>query len=343
LACALEFSIDPGTEAATKNFIREHRVELASVPGERYGKEFLKGFASRPYDFLTLLERYSLLPLALPEVEAMRGAEQHPAFHPEGDVLTHTFRVLAEAQRIIEKRPKGRRQDIELALAALFHDTGKPQSAQPHPKYGHICFFGHDELSERIALARLGTWALPGKIAPRVASLVRCHMIPGGNFAERTCVKLLRKLGADLAEVLFNLALCDARGSMAEGENILTARKLFHEVRNNLRRAEEASSRRWLDGHDVMKILAIPPGREVGKILEELDVAIGSGKLRSKEEAIQWLKNLRESRRPMRGIGEKDIEEEAAEQRGFLRILEMSPGEPLCGAKAVSGQTLEKT
>ena len=67
-ACTLGFAIEPETEERTKRFIREHEAELASVPKERYGKEFLKAFASRPYDFLTLLEEYSLLRAVLPEI-----------------------------------------------------------------------------------------------------------------------------------------------------------------------------------------------------------------------------------------------------------------------------------
>ena len=294
LACTLGFAIDPETEKATKEFIISHLPELADVPKERYGKEFLKGFAYRPYDFLTMLENYSLLPVTLPEIEAMRGVEQPVEFHPEGDVLAHTFHVLAEVQKILENQHC---RDAVFALSALFHDSGKPQTLRPHPKYGHNCFFGHDEVGERIALDTLSAWAVPGNITSEVAPLVRYHMIPGGEFTERTCVKLARRLGntegdkMPLIDRLFELALCDAKGAMGLGENIMVARRLFCEVRDNLFRAKGASSsKRWLDGHDVMEILGIPPGREVGQILEELDVAVGTGKLRVKSEAVEWLR-----------------------------------------------------
>ena len=294
LACTLGFTIDSETEKATKEFIISHLPELANVPRERYGKEFLKGFASRPYDFLTMLDDYSLLPTTLPEIEAMRGVEQPVEFHPEGDVLAHTFHALAEVQKIIENRHC---RDAVFALSALFHDSGKPKTLRPHPKYGHNCFFGHDEAGERIALDTLSAWAVPGSITSEVAPLVRYHMIPGGEFTERTCVKLIRRLGntegnkTPLVDRLFDLALCDAKGAMGSGENILAARQLFCEVRDNLSRAKEASSsKKWLDGHDVMEILGIPPGRKVGQLLEELDVAVGTGKLRGKSEAVEWLR-----------------------------------------------------
>jgi putative nucleotidyltransferase with HDIG domain len=294
-ACTLGFAVDPETEEKTKRFVAEHGTELANVSGERYGKEFLKGFAARPHYFLTLLEKYSLLPVVLPEAEAMRGVEQPIVFHPEGDVLKHTFRVLEEAEKTIENRPEG--QDAVLALAALLHDAGKPQTAGIHPKYGHACFFGHDKAGWEISLGLLNEWAVPGKIASQVAALVRYHMVPGGDFTKRTCVKLIRKLGADLSEKLFELALCDAKGSMGEGKNIQEARALFREVLDNFRKAEEASGRRWLNGHDVMEILGIRPGPEVGNILEELDVAIGTGRFRDKGEAAEWLKNTFKTRK----------------------------------------------
>ena len=291
-ACTLNFFIEPETEETTKRFILRHREKLAGIPKERYGKEFLKGFASRPYDFLTLLENYSMLPIVLPEVEAMRNVRQPVSFHPEGDVLTHTFNVLSEAQKIIENRSGN---DPVLALAALFHDSGKPETVRLHPKYGHICFFGHDKAGERISFDTLVAWAVPGSISSAVASLVRHHMIPGGEFTEHTCVKLIRKLGnikeeyAPFIERLFDLAFCDAKGSMGTGENILASQRLFNKVRDNLLRAKEAPLKKWFDGNDVMKVLRIPPGSEVGRILEELDVAVGTGAIRSKDEAVEWL------------------------------------------------------
>jgi tRNA nucleotidyltransferase/poly(A) polymerase len=290
-ACTLGFSVEPETESVTKRFVPAHGAELASVPGERYGKEFLKGFASRPRFFLGLLEDFSLLPTVLPEIEEMRGVEQPFAFHPEGDVLEHTFRVLGEAEKMIGTRP-GRR-DTVLALAALLHDAGKPRAAGIHPKYGYTCFFGHEKVSESIALGLMSSWAVPGKIAAQTAALVRHHMIPGGEFTKRTGVKLIRRLGPELSEKLFDLALCDARGAMGNGEKIREARELFCEVRDNLLRAEGVRSKRLLDGRDIMEILGIPPGRRVGKILEDLDVAVGAGELCDRDEAVRWLKSLR--------------------------------------------------
>jgi tRNA nucleotidyltransferase/poly(A) polymerase len=285
-ACSLGFHIDEDTAAVTKGFVKHRGGLLIRVPRERLGKEFLKGFESRPHEFLTLLDGYGLLPLVLPEVEAMRGVAQPAEFHPEGDVLAHTFRVLAEVQ--------SRGKDTILALAALLHDAGKPVTARPHPKRDHVCFFGHETEGEAIARATLTSWAAPGKLADRVAALVRCHMTPGGNVTERTCVRLIRSLGAEDAERLFALAMCDARGSMGEGTNIAEARVMLHRVMENFSEAGAGAGAHALplNGHDVMRLLGIPPGRAVGRVLEELDGAVGSGEVRTREDAERFVLGL---------------------------------------------------
>jgi hypothetical protein len=143
-----------------------------------------------------------------------------------------------------------------------------------------------------VSLNLLCEWGISKKIASQIVALVRHHMIPGGDFTKRTCVKLIRKLGAELSEKLFDLAFCDAKGNMGDGESIQRARGLFHEVQDNLRQTEEASGKRWPNGHDVMQILGIPSGPEVGRILEELDAAVGTGELCGKNEAVRWLRRL---------------------------------------------------
>ena len=286
----LNFSIEFETAVVTARFIKEHPDKLTNIPNERYGKELLKGFSSRPYDFLTVLEYYSLLPIVLPEIELMRAIEQPAIFHPEGCVLTHTFRVMNEVQGL-------NINNIILTLAALFHDVGKPHTIRKHPKYERDCFYKHDLVGSRIALEVLNTWAIPNYINSAVSSLVRYHMFHMGRITKRTCVKLLRKFGntleesLPLAELLFDLAFSDARGAMDTGEKILVARERLYEVHDNLFQVKTSSNNRLLSGKEIMHILGIPPGREVGRILEEIDVAVSAGKFSNKNEVEEWLKN----------------------------------------------------
>ena len=118
-------------------------------------------------------------------------------------------------------------------------------------------------------------------------------MQPSQTFTERTAVKLIRRIGADNATLLFVLALCDARGSSGEVGSIVEARATFEGVMDNLVRAESAQqnkSQRLLNGNEVMEIMNLKPGPWIAQILEDLDVATGSGTLQTKEDALLWLK-----------------------------------------------------
>lgn len=289
-ACTLGFTISAATEHQTLYFIRHYGNRLKEIPQERFGKEFLKGFAARPFDFLTLLEQYELLSLLIPQLEAMRGLEQPPEFHPEGDVLAHTFLTVSQAQAcIVTKQPAS---DPVLAFSALLHDVGKPVSAAPHPKYARTCFFGHEETGEQIARTMLTAWGISDKITQPVTALIRNHMLPGQIFTERTAVKLFRRLGHGLSKRLFELSLCDALGAMGTGENMRLAEETYLRVANKLMSTEQTSEgkqKRLMNGHDIMDCLKLPPSPLVGKFLEELDIAIAENKVRTREEAESWL------------------------------------------------------
>jgi uncharacterized domain HDIG len=223
-ASFLGYTIEEETRERTVDFIKNNSDRIKAIPKERLGKEFINGFAYKPFDFLKLIEDYNLLPLILPEVETLRGVKQSPIHHPEGDVLAHTFLTLREAQEII--RQKGdQASDIVLGLAALLHDIGKPASACIHPKLDRISFFGHESVGMQIASKMITPWAMPEEIRASVLNLINHHMQPSQTFTERTAVKLIRRIGADNAKLLFVLALCDARGSSGEVGSIVEARQ----------------------------------------------------------------------------------------------------------------------
>ena len=73
----------------------------------------------------------------------LKNVDQRRDFHPEGDVLTHTSIVFSRLEKF---------NDIDLLLAAIFHDIGKDITAGIHPKKGHITHFGHEKISAQIVL-----------------------------------------------------------------------------------------------------------------------------------------------------------------------------------------------
>jgi poly(A) polymerase len=136
-AARLGFELEAGTLRA----IRSLAARTAVVSRERVRDELTKmlteGHARRAFE---LLDESGLLKEVLPEVARMKGVEQPPQFHPEGDVWTHTLLLLDQLQ-----------PDCPLTLAwgALLHDVGKPATFKRAPD--RIRFDGHVEVGVAIA------------------------------------------------------------------------------------------------------------------------------------------------------------------------------------------------
>jgi poly(A) polymerase len=166
-AARLGFAIDPATAAA----MRRRAGEIGLVSAERVRDELTRilteGGAARGF---ALLHETGLLRHVLPEVERLRGVEQPPEFHPEGDVWVHTMLLL-------EKLPAG--CSATLAWGALLHDIGKPATYQPpNPavRGDRIRFNGHVEVGVRIAQAVLGRLRFSNEETEQIVALVKNHM-----------------------------------------------------------------------------------------------------------------------------------------------------------------------
>jgi putative nucleotidyltransferase with HDIG domain len=159
-AARLGFAIDPPTFAAIR---RDHAL-IRKVSAERVRDELSRilteGGARRGFE---LLDESGLLADILPEVAAMKGVEQPPQYHPEGDVWVHTLMLLEGL----------RRPTLTLALGALLHDVGKPPTFRIA---GRIRFDGHVEEGVRIAHTILNRLRFSHEVMERVEALVANHM-----------------------------------------------------------------------------------------------------------------------------------------------------------------------
>jgi poly(A) polymerase len=109
-----------------------------------------------------------LLAQVLPEIERLKGVEQPPEFHPEGDVWVHTMMLL-------EQLPGG--ASATLAWGMLLHDVGKPATFQAPVKAGdRIRFNGHVEVGVRIAEEILRRLRFSHDEETQIVSLVKHHM-----------------------------------------------------------------------------------------------------------------------------------------------------------------------
>ena len=159
-AARLGFAIDPPTFAAIQ---RDHAL-VRKVAAERVRDELARilteGGARRGFE---LLDESGLLAVILPEVAAMKGVEQPPQYHPEGDVWVHTLLLLDGL----------RHPTLTLALGALLHDVGKPPTFRVAER---IRFDGHVEEGVRLANQILTRLRFSNEEIEQVEALVANHM-----------------------------------------------------------------------------------------------------------------------------------------------------------------------
>ncbi|MFZ1086680.1 MAG: CCA tRNA nucleotidyltransferase [Terracidiphilus sp.] len=160
-AARFGFQIEAGTAAA----IRRLASKINAVSRERVRDELTKmlteGHARRAFE---LLDETALLVEVLPEVARMKGVEQPPQFHPEGDVWTHTLGLLAQLEAGCP---------LPLAWAALLHDVGKPATFR---RAERIRFDRHVEVGVAIAAEIFRHFRFSNDHSRQILSLIENHM-----------------------------------------------------------------------------------------------------------------------------------------------------------------------
>jgi len=258
-------------EAATLAAIRRHHALILEVAAERVRDELSRilteGGARRG---LELLETTGLLADILPEVAAMKGVEQPPEFHPEGDVWTHTLRLLEGLDH----------PSLTLALGALLHDVGKPPTFRVA---GRIRFDGHAERGVELAHAILQRLRFPRAAMEEAEALVANHMrfMQVGRMKESTLKRFLRM--PDFQEHL-ELHRLDCLAGSGRLENYDFIRgKLAEYSEEHLKPAP------LLNGDDLIAA-GYTPGPRFARILTAVEDAQLEGRIGTAEEAMAMVR-----------------------------------------------------
>ena len=180
-------------------------LDLSELSGERVFEEFRKLLlrAARPSLGFEVLESTGQLRF-FPELEALRGVEQDPEWHPEGDVWVHTLMVLDVAASLRAGREPGA-GDLSLMLAALCHDLGKPSTTERID--GRIRSYRHDVAGVAPTRALLGRMRAPCAVTDEVAALVEHHLAPALFIRNGATAKAYRRLARKLARAGINVEL----------------------------------------------------------------------------------------------------------------------------------------
>jgi len=179
-AARFDYQVDPATLSAIQNLAAQiHQVSRERIR-EELTKMLTEGRARRAFE---LLDTSGLLQEVLPEISAMKGVEQPPQYHPEGDVFVHTLLLL-------EKLPPGCSKT--LAWGALLHDVGKPPTFRIAPD--RIRFDGHVEIGVKMAAAICHRLRFSNDETDQILALVDNHMRFGDvqRMKQSTLKKFLR-------------------------------------------------------------------------------------------------------------------------------------------------------
>jgi len=267
-AARFGFEIDPGTMAA----IQKLHQRIVRISPERVRDELVRILTEgAPRRGFELLDASGLLADILPEVAAMKGVQQPPEFHPEGDVWTHTL-IMLEGLR--DPTPT-------LALGVLLHDVGKPGTFRIAER---IRFDGHVELGERIARDILTRLRFSNADNDQVIALISNHM-RFSHVTEMRDSKLKRMLRMDRFEEHLELHRLDCASSHGHLDNYQFAKAKFEESPPEVLRPP-----RLLSGDDL-KEAGYRPGPAFSLMLEAVEDAQLDGKIHTKEEALDLVRS----------------------------------------------------
>src|SRR5271170_6645460 len=265
-----------GIEAATFTAILKLAPEIHQVSPERLRDELTKllteGTARRGFE---LLDETRLLPELLPEISRMKGVEQPPQFHPEGDVWIHTLLML-------EGLAPG--TSPTLAWGVLLHDVGKPPTfTPPSGPNGRIRFDRHVEVGTRMAEEICERLRFSNDDSAQIASLVANHL----KFKDVPQMKrstLKRFVRLDRFDEHMELHRLDCSSSHRNLENYEFMRRFLAETP-----PDEVRPVRLLTGDDLIG-MGFRPGPDFKDILHAAEDAQLEGSIRSREDALIWLR-----------------------------------------------------
>jgi poly(A) polymerase len=271
IAARFELEIDPPTKAA----IIKMANQITVVSAERIANE-LRQIVVHPLRVrgLNLLLELGLAPAILPEIVPMCGLPQGLPHAPSGDLWEHVMRVLDHL---------GPEPSFPLAMAALYHDVGKPLTAARTAE--RYTFYFHEHVGARRADEMALRLKLSNAERERIVWLVEKHQILSDARTMRTS-KLKTLLAHPGIHELLALHRADAIGSGRSADHVDYCESLLREWS-----AEELDPPPLVTGHDLLRH-GVPQGPLFKHLLDAVRAAQLDGAIKTKKEALQLVDHL---------------------------------------------------
>jgi poly(A) polymerase len=267
-AARFAFEIEPETFRA----IRKHAKAVDRVSPERIRDELTKmlteGAAGNAF---RLLDQTWLLQKVLPEIAAMKGVEQPPQYHPEGDVWVHTCMMLDEIPAD---------STMTLAWGVLLHDVGKPPTFRSATETGdRIRFDGHVEVGVRMGEEICRRLKMSNDETAQILALIANHMKfkDAEQMRSSTLKRFVRMPKFDEHMALHRLDCLSSNRHL----------ETYEFIREFLERtpAEQVRPSKLLTGDDLI-FMGFAPGPEFKQVLRSIEDAQLDGTIQTREEAV---------------------------------------------------------
>ena len=267
-AARFEYAIDPATFDAMRQLAEQIRVVSRERIRDELTRMLTEGHARRAF---LLMDDSGLLAEVLPEISAMKGVEQPPEFHPEGDVFVHTLLLL---ENLPDPCP------MTLAWGALLHDVGKPATFRVAER---IRFDGHVEVGMKIAAEICERLRFSNDETGQVLALVDHHMRFGhvSRMKESTLKKFLRMPRFDEHLALHRADCLASHRNLATYEFV---KQKTEEIPPEIMRPSPL-----VTGDDLIAA-GHQPGPRFREMLGAVEDAQLEGRLDSRDEALDFLK-----------------------------------------------------
>jgi len=293
----------------TRRYFKRHASLVYLCAKERIYQELLYVLSSkRAYESFVLMDEDGVLREIIPWIKDCEGVEQ-PSFH-HLDVKEHLFEALNWAEKLLnkevsllkkadflnEERFKDEDFRVKVKLAAFFHDIGKAYTFEIRDR---ITFYGHEKVSVDVFNRFAEEYRFKTSLKEGIANLIRNHMRPFQLLNEkekgRLTLRAKRNLIRDVDDLegLFLVCMADSLASQGEDKEPDYEERLiefFREIFEVKRQLENQTKvKRVITGHDLIA-LGLKPGPIFKEILQEIEILVLEGRIKSREQAIDFVK-----------------------------------------------------